>query len=35
MYVCAHVAFYYEVQYAGFFFFYTLYHVHLKEDYMR
>lgn len=37
-YVCAHVAFDYEFQYAGLFFrvfFIALYHVHIKEDYMR
>lgn len=31
--MCAHVAFYYEIYYAGFFI--PLYHVHFKEDYMR
>lgn len=39
MYVCAHVAFDYEFQYAGLFFgvffFIALYHVHIKENYMR
>lgn len=33
MYVCAHVAFCYEIQYTGFFI--LLYHVHFKENYMR
>lgn len=31
MYVCAHVAFHYEIQYAVVFFFIPLYHVHFKE----
>lgn len=33
MYLCAHVAFYYEISYAIFFI--PLYHVHCKKDYMR